>query len=390
MDQATQVELSKQVFAHLDAGTTDMWAAPQSVPVDVYTSAEKLGRERAVLFRKYPQMVGFSCQLPGPGDYLTDDGGGVPILLTRNRDGALNGFLNVCRHRGARLAAGRGQAASRRFVCPYHAWTYNLDGKLIGVPHGDAFPGLDKSCNGLVRLPVEEKYGMIWVTPSANGAAVSDLDSHLAGLGPELGHYRFDDYHHYENRELIQDFNWKIVIDTFLEPYHFGFLHKNTVGPIFIPNLCLFEPFGLNLRETLPRRSITRMRELPERDWDLIFHSALVYVLFPNVVLIMQADHAEVWRVYPVRDRVDQCRISLDFYIPEPAETASSRRHWDRNMDLTVRTVAEEDFPTSEGIQSGFASGAQDHIRFGRNEPALIHYEASIEKALAEDANLSL
>ena len=92
---------------------------------------------------------------------------------------------------------------------------------------------------------------MIWVCPTPD--ATFDIDAHLAGLGPEFANYGCESYHFYETRVIEREMNWKIVIDTFLEPYHFAYLHKNTVGPIFIPNLCLFEPFGLNLRETLPR-----------------------------------------------------------------------------------------------------------------------------------------
>jgi phenylpropionate dioxygenase-like ring-hydroxylating dioxygenase large terminal subunit len=180
-------------------------------------------------------------------------------------------------------------------------------------------------------------------------------------------------------------FNWKLVIDTFLEPYHFAVLHRDTVGPIFIPNLCLFDGFGLNLRETLPRRTIVELNEQPESDWDLVKHTAMVYVLFPNTVVVMQADHLETWRVYPVPGKPDECVTCLDFYIPEPADTESAKRHWERNMDLTIRTVAEEDFPTMAGIQRGLLSGAQESVIIGRNEPALIHWEQACAKALLDN-----
>ena len=121
------------------------------------------------------------------------------------------------------------------------------------------------------------------------------------------------------------DMNWKIIIDTFLEPYHFTPLHNDTVAPIFFPSLCLFEPFGRNLRETLPRRSIVELRDKPASDWDLIRHTAIVYVLFPNTVFVMQADHAEVWRVFPSDARADRSHVDLEFYIPEPATTEKAR-----------------------------------------------------------------
>ena len=254
----------------------------------------------------------------------------------------------------------------------------------MGIPDQNSFAGVDKADRGLVELPCVEQDGLIWVLPEPGTAGGTlDVETHLAGLGPELANYGLGDFHHHETRVLRRKLNWKIVIDTFLEPYHFGVLHANTVGPIFFPNLCLFKGFGPHLRETLPRRSIENLRGVPEAEWDLIPHTALVYVLFPNTVLVMQMDHVEIWRVFPADDKVDECVMYLDFFVPEPAMTDSVKLHWDRNMDLTIRTVDEEDFPVGEGIQSGFPSGAQTELVFGRNEPALAHFQRSINEAVA-------
>jgi phenylpropionate dioxygenase-like ring-hydroxylating dioxygenase large terminal subunit len=346
-----------------------------------YDSPERLRQEKDILFRKYPLLMGLSGQLRGPGDFLTDDFSGVPIVVVRDGDGVVRAFLNVCQHRGARVAQGCGNTG-RVFTCPYHAWSFDLTGKLVGIPHGSNFEGMDKDHRGLVELPAVERDGLIWVVPTPNANAKLDIDAHLAGLGPELANYGLAGYHHHETRIMHRKLNWKIVIDTFLEPYHFAFLHADTVGPIFFPNLCLFEAFGPHLRETLPRRTIETLRAKPEAEWDLIPHTALVYVLFPNTVLVMQGDHVETWRVFPNADKVGECVMYLDFFVPEPAETESARRHWDRNMDLTIRTVDEEDFPVGEGIQSGIAAKAQSEMVFGRNEPALAHFERSVTEAV--------
>lgn len=380
MDHSTQVTLTRELLRHIAAGTTSLAEQVTLNPTAAYTDRSLLALERELLFREYPLLMGLSCQVAEPGDYLTDDFSGVPIVVVRHADGALRAFVNVCRHRGARLVLGSGRIAGR-FVCPYHGWSYGLDGRLARVPQRDGFAGLDFATYGLCPLPVAEKHGMIWVRPSPGEAF--DIDAHLAGLGAELESYGCAGYHFYESRVIEREMNWKIVIDTFLEPYHFAYLHRDTVGPIFIPNLCLFHPFGLNLRETLPRRSILDLRDRPEAEWDLVTHSAIVYVLFPNTVFIMQADHIETWRVYPQGDRPDRCVMYLDFYIPEPPTTESARRHWQRNMDLAIRTVDQEDFPTGEGVQRGFASGAQAHLTYGRNEPALAHFENAVRAALA-------
>jgi phenylpropionate dioxygenase-like ring-hydroxylating dioxygenase large terminal subunit len=383
MDAELQRALMRRALAHLDAGTTDVADDVYLHPVASYTDAVQLARERERLFRGEPLLAAWSCQMPRPGDHLADDRSGVPILLVRGEDGRVRAFLNVCRHRAARVAEGAGNR--RQLVCPYHGWTYGLDGRLVGVPDRRSFPGVEPADNGLVPLPAAERNGLIWVlaAPRADGDASLDARAHLGGLDAEFESYGLAGYHHYETRLIRRRMNWKLVIDTFLEPYHLGVLHRNTVAPLFHPNTCLFDAFGPHLREVLPRRSIESQRGVPAGDWAFLAHHTVVYVLFPNTVFVMQVDHAETWRVFPVEDRVDECEMFLDFFVPQPIDTDSARRHWERNMDLTIRTVCDEDFPVSEAMQRNFASGAPSHSYFGRNEPALAHFERTVSQRVA-------
>ncbi len=252
------------------------------------------------------------------------------------------------------------------------------------MPDRESFAGLDLAGRHLVELPAVEQGGMLW---SALDPSIDlDFDSFLSGLCPELGSYRFESYVHYAQRTLARRMNWKMVIDTFLEPYHFPVLHPETVHPLFFPNLSLFDPFGPHLREIFPRRTITELRACPESDWDLITHTAVIYLLFPSTVIVMQGDHAELWRIFPDASRTDASIIHLDFYIPEPAETDSAQRHWDRNLDLVLRTVEEEDFPIGEGIQRGFLANPQAEVVYGRNEPALQHWQRTVAETLEDGA----
>ena len=382
MQHTTQVALVNELLRHIDAGTTARAEGVARNRGDVYTDPARLEREWSMI-RRAPQFFGFSCRLPAPGSYVTDDATGVPVLLVRGEDGRVRSFLNVCRHRGARVASGHG-AGRRRFACPYHGWTYDCRGRLTGVPDRESFAGLDLAGRHLVELPLVEEGGMLW---SALDPSIDlDFDSFLSGLGPELGSYRFESYVHYAQRTLARRMNWKMVIDTFLEPYHFPVLHPETVHPLFFPNLSLFDPFGPHLREIFPRRTITELRACPESDWDLITHTAVIYVLFPSTVIVMQGDHAELWRIFPDASRTDASIIHLDFYIPEPAETDSAQRHWDRNLDLVLRTVEEEDFPIGEGIQRGFLANPQAEVVYGRNEPALQHWQRTVAETLEDGA----
>jgi phenylpropionate dioxygenase-like ring-hydroxylating dioxygenase large terminal subunit len=379
MEHATQVKLARRLLAYMDAGTTATAADVFRNPVRAYTSPARLAREREILFARHPLLLGLSCEVGRPGDFLCHDDAGAPILLLRADSGQLGALLNVCRHRGARVAEGRG-TLKPAFTCPYHAWSYDREGGLVSIPHREAFDGVDRERQGLTRLPVQEKYGLIWARPRPGDDF--DIDAHLGGLGPELGSYGLETYHHYETRVLQRQLNWKLVIDTFLETYHLPVLHRGTVSPLIHGNLATFDPFGLNLRMVAARRTLEELRDQPEDEWDLISHAAIIYVLFPNTVFIIQGDHVEIWRAYPVPDRPDACTIHLSLYTPEPARTESAVRHWNANLKLALDTVDAEDFPLCESIQRGFYSGAQDYVTYGRNEPSLAHYHRSLRQAL--------
>ncbi|MCK5363052.1 MAG: aromatic ring-hydroxylating dioxygenase subunit alpha, partial [Gammaproteobacteria bacterium] len=241
MEHSLQVQLAHELLEHIDAGTTCLADDVATNPTASYTDPHRLDREMQILFRRYPLMMGLACRIPEPGDYFTDDACGVPILVVRGRDGDVRAFLNVCRHRGAHVARGCGHV-KRSFVCPYHGWSYDSRGKLVGIPDDRNFDGVDRDAHGLVALPARERFGCIWVQPEAGTSF--DIGKKLNGLGPELGSYEFDNYHHYTTRILHRRMNWKMLIDTFLEAYHFATLHSETVAPIFLHNVCLFHPFG--------------------------------------------------------------------------------------------------------------------------------------------------
>jgi phenylpropionate dioxygenase-like ring-hydroxylating dioxygenase large terminal subunit len=379
MDQDTQIALAKRVFAHIDNKTTDLADGIMRNPASVYTSRDRLAAEQQKLFLAEPLLMALTCQMASPGDYVTDDNTGVPILLVRGDDNAVRAFHNVCQHRGSRLVEGHGHLR-KHLICPYHAWSFDRTGKFSHAPSRENFEGFDFDSCQLTELPVVERDGLVWVRPGGGDAI--DIDQHLAGLASEIASYGFADYHHYEGREITCAMNWKTIIDTFLEPYHFAALHKETVGPLLFGNLCLLDGFGRNLRETLPRKTLLDLKDQPEADWDLIYHTAMVYVLFPNTVFVMQRDHAEVWRCFPVDNDPGRSRVHLDFYVPQEVTTDKARRHWEKNMDMTVRTVLDEDFPVGEKAQINLAAGTLADVTYGRNEPALAYFQRMINEAV--------
>lgn len=379
MQQVRQRQLTEAIFRLVDGETTEM--APSSYANDVrtYTDPAQTRREMNELFLSRPLNVALTADIPNPGDCLSVDHLPVPILLTRDMQGRVHAFFNVCRHRGAQLIKGRA-SGKRAISCPYHAWGYGLDGSLRAVPFEAGFEDCKLDSMGLRKLPVEERDGLIWVVPKAG--ATLDLDSTLGDLQADIAGYNLASYTHFETRQISVAMNWKLVVDTFLESYHISYLHKPSIHPIIQSNRALFEGFGDHLLTVYPRWSFNEQpRDKPE-EWDFITHTVMVYVLFPNTVMIVQGDHLEYFWVYPDKGDPDRSIMDVGLYTPEPVTSDSARRHWQNNMDLLIRVVCTEDFPLGETIQHSFHSGAQDAVIFGRNEPALQHYHKAIRAAL--------
>jgi phenylpropionate dioxygenase-like ring-hydroxylating dioxygenase large terminal subunit len=379
MRRQDQIVEARKLLGYLDNRTTALAESVYRNPVSDYTCENQAERERELFFRKGAFNVGLSALLPNPGDWMTHDYSGVPILLARDKDGKLGAFHNVCRHRGARIAEGSG-SGEKDFRCPYHGWCYGLDGALIARPDERSFAAAPRETHGLRPLPVVERYGTIWVSP--NPDAQFDVDEMLGGLAGDMAAYNLDGWHHYETRVLRRKFNWKLGVDTFGETYHLQHLHPTTVDPIFYSNRCTFDAFGPNHRMLAARKTFDALRGKPEHEWDVFDNTVVICVLFPNTVFTYQRDHIETWHFFP-GDKPDECVMYVSLYIPDPVRTQANKDHWDRNFNLLMATVEMEDFPTCEGMQVGFKSGAQNAITFGRNEPALQHFHKSVTAALA-------
>jgi phenylpropionate dioxygenase-like ring-hydroxylating dioxygenase large terminal subunit len=239
--------------------------------------------------------------------------------------------------------------------------------------------------SSLAQLPLCEKHGLVWVIPTPTGGGIVDfdVDPWLGGLGPELASYGFRSWAFYDKRVVPETMNWKILVDTFHEGYHIGFLHRDSLKEVLHSNVADFAAFGPNHRLVMPRKKLERLRAEPEDRWDLMWNTTLIYALFPNTLLIVQGDHVELARIFPSEGgRVDRAVMDLALYVPKAPVTEEERTHWDKNMQLVFDVVTSEDFPAGRTIQIGLTSGAQTHLVYGRNEPAMIHYHQSMQSAL--------
>ena len=381
MNRIEELAVGRRLLGHIDGRTTDLADSLFRNRVINYSCRARASLERDRLFRDQPIFMGLSTRLAKPGDYLTEDVAGMPVLITRNKDGKFGAFANICRHRAAPLAQNCGN--TRAFTCPYHAWTYDLDGKLLGTTDKVGFAGLDLGAHGLARLPAAEKHGMLFVRPKpvqAGESAELDVDSHLGALVPDFDALRFDTYPLFSTDKVKPRINWKFAVDTFLEIYHVPYLHRKTIGPYFIGNCGTFDGAGLHSRLCVPRTSIDAIRGASEAERNYRPHVVSIYQLFPNTIVIWQVDHIEIWRAFPGREDPGHCEVEMTIYRPQ--ETDKPDSYWEKNRDIAIRTVLEEDFPLGERMQIGFESGATEEVIYGRNEPSLVHFHRSIRNAL--------
>lgn len=381
MTPQEQQQLLHRLFALREARTTSMADAIHVQPTSHYTDVAHHEKEVDRLFRHGPLIAALSCELVGPNAYLALDLAGVPVALVRGADGVVRAFLNACRHRGAQVLAGRG-VAEDRFRCPYHAWSYDTQGRVSVRPGGpDAFNGLPGHCQGLLELPVQEACGLIVVNPRVGGEAV-DVAAMLGPLAAEFEGHGFGNKAYFAEHHSSWTMNWKQPYETFLEAYHIFALHKDSLAREVLSTPMLCEPMGQHGRGVLMGRNAPNLLSQPVEAWRFSRHANLVYWLFPNTVLSMpMTDHVELWQFYP--EGVDRTRVHVRFYTPQPLQADRETEFWKGMVDFTMGVVTNEDFAQQEAIFKNLRTGQLPELYFGRNEPALIHYHESLARALA-------
>ena len=257
MQLQTERRLAAEALDRIGRSALPEAEATMAIDGRRYTCETALADEIAALFRRQPLPLAFGCEIEEPGDYLTLDIAGVPVLLIRDDDGTVRGLLNTCRHRGARLLDGAGRVG-KAFVCPYHNWAYDRCGVLRAQPAAEHFPGITVGEEALVRFPTEERDGFVWLL--LDPAGTLDLDDALGPLGPELAAFGLADYRHRGSHDWTKRMNWKLGVDTFLEYYHVPILHRASIGKTLFGTVFLYEACGRHARLVAPRRSIVEQQ----------------------------------------------------------------------------------------------------------------------------------
>lgn len=376
MDRDQLIDLTRRAVKLARDNATDLAPAEHTVDARDYTSVERHRRDTALLLDS-PQLVGYASELPAPGSYTTKTVMGRSVLLTRTSDETVHAFDNVCLHRQSRVATGCGTA--KRFSCPYHAWTYDNTGRLVGVPGRDGFPGARLRVNGLTELPATEFAGFLWV--ALEPGAPLDVATHLGPLAAELDSWGIGRWSPLGEKVLESPINWKLAVDTFSENYHFATVHRQTFATIARSNCTVFDAFGPHHRLIFPLNSILELENVPEEHWDPFQNMVVIYALFPNIVLSVTIANGELFRIYPGDApgrsvTVHQNSTPLDLSDESVAAGAQAV------FDYAHATVRDEDYRLVTALQANLESGTRGQLLFGRNEPGLQHRHQSWADAL--------
>lgn len=351
----------------------DVWTEERSSFVD----QDRHEADLRMLLRQ-PHVIGWAGEVAAANSYTTKEVLGIPVLVARSRDGQLRAFLNSCAHRGAQVATGCGRAL--RLSCPYHGWTYTLDGRLAGAPSRQMFEGLDLESTALRPLPVSEKHGLITVGLSPE----VDLEGHLDDLADAFEGYDYGNFVHFDSIRYEVNANWKLAVDINFEGYHFPYAHRDTLD-LFVSNHSVVDTFGRHCRWAFPFRDIVDLAPKPREEWPDEFHGTVVFGVFPSTVLVQSSGTAQMMRIYPA-DKPGESIVHLHYALNEaiPEGDDDLRAFQEAGWEGTKLVLAEEDIPQAEACQRGIAAG-MERVVFGRNEPLLQHLAKHWQEA-ADDA----
>ncbi|MFG2309266.1 aromatic ring-hydroxylating dioxygenase subunit alpha [Streptomyces sp. NPDC048566] len=353
--------------------------ALDALPARYYTDPDIARAETQRIFEKSWQLVCHESDLPGPGARLSATAAGRDVLVVRTEDGSLAAHLNACRHRGTRLVT-EPEPSGKAIRCPYHGWTYKLDGTLVGAPEARQIPCLDKPKLGLHRVKVETFLGFVFVNLDLDAVPLAES---CAGLVEAVGHYADADLVpvgkdriHRIPPDGEQHANWKVIVDNYLEGYHVPVAHPSLM------RLLDYQAYTVDIQESYALFEAP-LRDKPSSNWMERLYQRLAEpipglteadrriwryaVIYPNTLIDFYPDHVLAWTALPTAQ--DRAAIPGAFYT---RRGESARTRLARRLNIHIGWVTtDEDADLVERVQAGLATPGYEPGPLSRREAAV-------------------
>lgn len=345
-----------------------------TLPAKLYVNPEALEEEKEKIFRKTWQYVGHVSKVRNPGDYFTCEVADEPLIIVRGNDGEIRAFYNVCLHRAAKVVEGEG--CKKILQCPYHAWTFNLDGSLNKAPNFKGVECFEKENYGLSEVKVEV---------AADAFIFVNLDQHALPMSTTFGKL-FEEFKQYNFGELKQTTvfkgqvkaNWKLVIDNYLECDHCPVAHPALIKTLDMKNYFykLFENYSYQYSPMKDNKG--KIEESTQLNFeDGILREGKYYWLWPNLMISFNPGpkNFSTYQVIPI-----DVETTESVYTTYFLDDIMTEEH-EKTLKL-IEITRNEDFALIENVQKGLRSRAYTQGRFSLTEKAVHHFHLLMQKAL--------
>ena len=336
-----------------------------SIPPLCYSNDKILEIEKNLLFKKQWICIGHIKYLKKPGDYFTKLISDIPIIVIRDKLLQIRVFLNVCRHRSARLLEGKGNTSG--IVCPFHSWAYNLEGKLKGAPNMNEAKNFHKEEFGLKEFQSEERLGLCFVSFDKSN---QKLDDQIDNFEVIHSKWPMENLISTRQRTFTVNCNWKAFLEVFNEYYHLPFVHPETIGEIYqVPdfpdetNGSFTSQFGKTsgtgaLLEKEQEFALPRMPGLNKE----AFNSVRYTWIFPNLTFAIGDDALWIYEVYPLTS--ETCEVFQTTCFPESTTNLNNFESLSKQYYHRMDAAIEEDIPALINQQNGLRSSYAEQGRF--------------------------
>ena len=386
MHKSERLRVLNTLTEHIANGTTADAGGIMRVPMSDFTCPQLFIQEQDVFFRNTPLCMGLSSELPEPNTYWSDNATGIPILMVRDGGGTFRAYANVCRHRGSKVVL-EGHGSKTRFTCPFHAWTYGIDGSLLNVYKDSQFGNVSNMNLRLIALPSAEVHGTLWVRPTQGDPI--DEDECLSGLQDDLAHWNLSEHTVAGTQIIDARMNWKLVVDSYGEIYHLNVLHAKTAAKEAVGNSQTIDTFRNNLRMVVANQKLNLMRfSMPNMEhWPYKQITVTTYFFYPNVLMMVDTFGVDLLRIFPLEDSPGKSRTIHTWYIHPNVQKLfkTHGRSYEDRLSTFRDAVGKEDYAMGEDVQLNAEMGVQSEILLGRNEGALHHFHNAHRSGIGRD-----